>query len=606
MTDHDGRPDPLIVHSVVDIATVLRTEANADAWSMANLFMPDTSDRAALGTLELALIADLDVLGDTCLRPHSRLDRAEELVRAHIARRVPPSGLARLASHTEDWAAVEHGRIRPLRVLSQRYVEDVDFYENRVAAQLVDRLGEHLSRRIHELGTLAEGFMDLSEYEQALRTRQSWRRLDRVARLVAQAISDTSASAGAINENLDRLLNVRARLRALLSSPVLKNANRRARLPTRLMRTNLFTSDRRYRRVGALWEQWTVQNARESERRQAADSDFPSAYRAYIGAMSLRALAVLGYVPQNATQISGHDTTVQLTGPAGELTWSIVAGDVVTLAAGNKVLVRVIPTELDLSAAVPEPVRAERLDQINRTPGPAIIAYPGLRADRAAQSPSLRQRLHPVGFGSGVCVVPINPLEIEGEERMARALRWTVQGLRFTGEYPPEVQLLAPPRLTDSAWFRLAGRQRIAILRNPSAEERAAYDPSTETRQPRTRDDDALDTALALFKLFETCPCCHTRNDLQARDRDTFQCTCKVCGTIWGTRVCGPCGKRYPILWPRNTVIDQTNGDRLDMTAGADVLSLPCADQHITPGSRYRCPWCNRCSGQPNCGCHTA
>ncbi|USX56242.1 hypothetical protein [Lentzea sp. HUAS12] len=606
MTDRDGRPDPLIVHSVVDIARILRAEGNPVSWSAANLFVPDTSERTALGELDLAVISELDVLGDTCLRPHNRLDRAEELVRSDVARRVPPSGLARLASHTEDWAAVEHGRIRPLRVLSQRYVEDVDFYENRVAAQLVDRLGEHLTRRIHELSTLAEGLLDLSEYEQALRTRQSWRRLDRVARLVARAISDTSASAGAINENLDRLLSARARLRALLSTPVLRSANRRARLPTRLMRTNLFTSDRRYRRIGALWERWAVQNTRESARRQAANSEFPRAYRDYVTAMSLRALAVLGYVPQDATPISGHSTTVRLSGPAGELTWSIAVGGVVTLAAGNEVLVRVIPTELDLSAAVPEPVRAEWLDQINRTPEPAIIAYPGLRADRAALSPSLRQRLHPVGFGSGVCVVPINPLEIEGEERMARALRWTVQGLRFTKEYPPEVQLQAPPHLANGAWFRLAGRQRIAILRNPSAEERAALDPSTETRQPRTRDDDSLDTALALFKLFETCPCCHTRNDVQARDRDTFQCTCQVCGTVWGTRVCGPCSKRYPILWPRNTVIDQTNGDRLDMTAGADVLSLPCADQHIAPGSRYRCPWCHRCGGQPNCGCHTA
>jgi Domain of unknown function (DUF2357) len=606
MTDHDGRPDPLIVHSVVDIARILRADAKADVWSTANLFLPDTSERAALGTLELALISDLDVLSDTCVRPHNRLDRAEELVRADVARRVPPSGLARLASHAEDWAAVEHGRIRPLRVLSQRYVEDVDFYENRVAAQLVDRLSEHLTRRIHELSTLADGLMDLSEYDQALRTRQSWRRLDRVARLVARAISDTSASAGAIDESLDRLLSSRARLRALLSSPVLRGANRRARLPTRLMRTNLFTSDRRYRRIGALWEQWAVQNTRESERREAADNGFPSAYRDYVTAMSLRALAVLGYVPRNPAQIVELETTVRLTGPAGELTWSRSTDGVVTLATSGTVLVRVIPTEVNLSAPVPEPVRTELLDRTHRTEGPAIIAYPGLRADRAAQLPSLRQRLHPVGFGSGVCVVPINPLEIEGEERMARALRWTVQGLRFTEEYPPELQVLAPSHLTDSAWFRLAGRQRIAILRNPSAEERAVYDASTDTRQPRTRDDDSLDTALALFKLFETCPCCHTRNDLQARDRDTFQCTCKACGTVWGTRVCGPCGKRYPILWSRNTVIDQTNGDRLDMTAGADVLSLPCADQHIAPGSRYRCPWCHRCGGQPTCGCHTA
>ncbi|WP_431727321.1 flavin reductase family protein [Verrucosispora sp. TAA-831] len=51
---------------------------------------------------------------------------------------------------------MEHGQIHPLRLASMRYREHLDSYENRVAAQLVDRLREHLSRRIRELTTLAD------------------------------------------------------------------------------------------------------------------------------------------------------------------------------------------------------------------------------------------------------------------------------------------------------------------------------------------------------------------------------------------------------------------------------------------------------------------
>ncbi|GAA3300800.1 hypothetical protein GCM10020218_093310 [Dactylosporangium vinaceum] len=94
------------------------------------MFVPDASRHAELSSLENAVLNGLDVLTDVCLRPHDRLDRVDELVRVDLARRVPPAGLIRLAGHTEDWAGVEHGRIQPQRVLSQRFAEHVDFYEN--------------------------------------------------------------------------------------------------------------------------------------------------------------------------------------------------------------------------------------------------------------------------------------------------------------------------------------------------------------------------------------------------------------------------------------------------------------------------------------------
>ncbi len=57
---------------------------------------------------------------------------------------------------------------------------------------------------------------------------------------------------------------------------MLRRANRRVPVPIRLMRTNLFLGDGRYRQVGAPWELWAVQSVMAGVR--SAGRAFPEAY----------------------------------------------------------------------------------------------------------------------------------------------------------------------------------------------------------------------------------------------------------------------------------------------------------------------------------------
>ncbi|MEV4715028.1 DUF2357 domain-containing protein [Micromonospora sp. NPDC049374] len=610
MADRPGAPDPLVVSTVIDVARALTRNMTLGTWLADNMFVPDASHHAELSPFERAVLDGLDVLADVCLRPHDRLDRVNELVRADLARRVPPAGLAHLAGHTEDWAGVEHGRIMPLRVLSQRFAEDVDFYENRVAAQLVDRLGEHLTRRIRELTTLADGLADLDEYNRALRYARSWRRLDRVARLVAKAVSDTTASALAITETLDVFRRARARLAALQRSPVLRRANRRVPVPIRLMRTNLFLGDGRYRQVGALWELWAVHESSVLAGVKSAERAFPEAYTHYIAALSLRALAILGYRPDDpAEALPVVGSTVLLSGPAGSVTWSMAEDGTLRVAADGRHLARLAPVDDDLGQPAAGQARAAALGmQAN----PTIVVYPGIRAARAALPSATGRLVHPAGFGALPCLVPVTPLEIEGEERLARALRWVLQGRRFVAEYPPAAELTASVPKSSDGWWYPAGPRRIAVTRRPSMDEVEALVHATTGRErdPRStasslpRAMAAVERAAQSFDLFETCPVCHSNlTEFEPRDRNTFQCRCEVCSTGWGTRICGSCGKAYPVLWLRNVLPDGTSGDRLDVTAGADLLAVPCVDGSRAPGARFRCFWCHACPGHPGCGC---
>ncbi|GIJ30529.1 hypothetical protein Vqi01_56910 [Micromonospora qiuiae] len=209
--------------------------------------------------------------------------------------------------------------------------------------------------------------------------------------------------------------------------------------------------------------------------------------------------------------------------------------------------------------------------------------------------------------------MPISPLEVEGEERLGRALRWTLQGRWFSHGYPPAGG--AARWGADAAGEELAapgGRRARLLLRRPTPEERSHllreavdrhHGPSRDSQLLPAELTATLDAAGAAFGRFDTCPLCEEPGArLHMRDRDTFHARCGNCEAIWGSRVCC-CGARYPVLWPHNAIIDTTNGDRVDRTAGADVLAMPCTAAESVPGSRFRCPECRECAGRPGCTC---
>ncbi|WP_280246050.1 hypothetical protein, partial [Nocardia abscessus] len=358
--DHEGKPDLLVTASVVALADRLAGEPVTD-WVSQSVFVPDASARAVLTELDVTITETLGMLADVCARPQDRLDHTTELVRAGLARRVPPRGLTRLASHTADWAGIEYGTVHPLRLLTIRYTADVDFYENRVAAQLVDRLSSYVNRRLAELHVLAAGLADLDEYNQALGRRQSWRAQWRIAQLVSDVMADHRSSVAVVAQSIETLTKLRDSLGMLKGTPLLRRANRRIRLPMRLMRTNLFVQERRYRKVGQLWEGWATHETTAVEWQKQAEARFAAAYGSYVMIMTVRSLTVLGYALE-----SGGTHSVRLRRHGEELTVSSGVEGTVTISTERGALARLLPITVDLSAAVPDHVRAQWVSYLSR------------------------------------------------------------------------------------------------------------------------------------------------------------------------------------------------------------------------------------------------
>lgn len=594
-----AEPDLFVMAAVIDLARRLYAAetTGADA-SDTPVLTPISERHTNLNDLDLAIEDDLDALVAVCSHPTDRLGIEHVLVRADEARRVPVEGLVRLASRTEEWLGRDAaGEVLPARLLTVRFDEAYDYFENRMAAQLVDRLRRYLAGRLRDLGTLERHAAGLDRYEQALGGAQSYWKRRRLSILLGEAAADSAVHAASISAACERLRSLERRLNQLRGSPLYRRANRRATIPFRLPRTNLLTRDLRYRRTAALWEAWALGETGTVAWHREARADFDSAYASFTAATTGRALEVL-----NLDAVC-PDRTVDADGP------------LVEIRSQGTVVARVITVPIDLAA---DPAAAERFATVRSTPN--VLAYPGLRSGREHLPQDLRADVHRTGpphRGSTLTgVVPVSPLEIESTERLARALRWAIWAPFLTDSYPQRID--SPPwwRLRPHPWIE-AETGGLRLLRPPSDAEKAALADeiaSADAARPRRRGERrqpdaaavmaALDRAVALLGRVATCPICRgdsaVRFEARAQD-NTFHCRCGDCNGQWGLRRCGACDQRFPVLWAHGAkpapIADE---DALDEAFGSDIAALPCPE--TSDWSRFQCPWCGVCQAGPGCG----
>jgi Domain of unknown function (DUF2357) len=569
-------PAVMIIGSVTHVARELSRAPDIDGYLSTPLLISDIAGYAASTSLDDAMTKYLPALSAVCARPHDRLAVEHILVRASQGRRVPTAGIVRLASHSEEWAGVQFGEVMPEKLLAQQYAEDFDFYENRIAAQLVDHLRRYLAQRIGDLNRLRRHLAALDHYERALHDghQSHWAR-KRLANLLEEAAEAADGQSPSVANTLKQLSEWQATANRLRGTRVYLSANRRISIPVRLRRTNLLSRDRRYYETAQLWEEWGLRRSAESDTLQVQQRDFPGAYCAYLLAIAIRACAILGFTTTvGAAAPAPGGPSVEIRADVGARLWLECSADqdrgLIELSTAEGPVARIVVLPEDLTGGESPAETRQALEAVTRHAGnavPTIIVYPGEAAERKELPPDLRRMAHwagPFPPGSGVPrallgVVPITPLELESTERLARALRWAWYPARALGSY---------------------------------------------------RSAEQWDHSGAVIRQIATCPLSGQRElvSFEARDMNTFHCRCE-CGAQWGTRICGSCHETFPVLWAGSSVGSPSpgdedpyaTGDQVDVAFGSEILALPCP--YFADWTRFRCPWCGICQGSPSCRC---
>lgn len=449
-----GLPDELEVDSVCAIGERLKELMHSGGgwleWSEVVPLAPGISGQLDLLPLD-RLIQEPGILGAlqaVCSRPRTYLHVEIERTPVSRARRIPPAAASYLAGHTEDWDRPLLRGILPKRVLAEVRHDQVDIYENRVVARLIDNLIAHLTRRVQLVRRLLKVFKEKEDYSRSV--GGTYQRSRRISELWGQSVEAGEGRKRA-ESVLKELESLRYRLMGLLGSPLYEGVPRRAQVSTTLKSTNVLSSDQDYRRIAELWREWAQSAGGRTLSPEEAQADAQRLCRgldAFAMLLAVRALSSLGYEPTDAVleHPIKRGAALRLQGNGLKLTLEWSSDGVIGIREGEREL-RVVALAVNLQSGQDERVR-ESLRRIKaatqEVKGRGLLVLL-LAADdeRTALEAEVAGSLHTVGndprhaLSGGGCL-PVSPWELGSTERIARALRSFLLSPRFLN-YPFQV-----------------------------------------------------------------------------------------------------------------------------------------------------------------------
>ncbi len=282
----------------------------------AGFLLPET----LLSQLELLPFdqAIAEVLSKGHLQEIARKPRTELVYQQHLlpisrAKRLSSSAHRHLAAHSECWQSRTFNGIIPKSVLALESEDQLDIYENRVYAKLLDHLEVYLARRCRDVKKLADLY-DKFEREVQNKNQSSlyYQLRENICQLWGEGFSGSADTVDAMAANSSTTINVLGRLlktvRQLKQSSVYLQCGRGSIIRSKINLTNVLLHDPHYRHVTRLWHDWVDCSVKAKQtpadiyqRNQSRTKD----YLEYCQGLVKRALNELGFEQQAQTFVRG-------------------------------------------------------------------------------------------------------------------------------------------------------------------------------------------------------------------------------------------------------------------------------------------------------------
>lgn len=613
---------------------------------------PRLSEELHLFDLEKELKERLVHLQTVCQSPREQLETVTERVPVGRARKLSSRASEHLAAHPEDWEHRSLFALVPRHVLSEMPEENLNIYENRVAARLIDRLERYLRMRIRRVRTLQKTLQVAHDFTSDVRNGSPVF-IERVTRLWGEAFElDTGEEMRNAQDTLETLLRLRKSLQRLHRSKLYDAVPRTAPVEDQLEPTNLLTEHQHYRHVGLLWRHLlqTEEGAPEPNEHHQKMQGLAQAYEAFTLMLVCRTLYDRGFVPDssaNSSSLRRGQAGLRLLKEAHpdatviRVRWT--EEGFITLKSPNWGTPLQFTPLPGYAAALPSPfppfwdgITANHQRGDDASPGESVrvLVHPGSRDENeppatgtgaATSSTDSRSRREADGHandeksknnpgghtGMVSPAVQVSPQDILSQERIGQTVHKWLDGSRFL-RYPLSMASRRPMRqfLLESGDWTSEGTEprEIFVHRMPSAEEEARLEEKIDAKKAELERDgqvspfvsmvdehrERLEMLFSELAWLRTCPICNSITSprlFEARDH-TFACMCQMRGCEWGLNLCGECSRPYPYVIPPGFqgAIDQT-----EEPASADQLIRHFGRDLITPtgaNGDVTCPFC--------------
>jgi hypothetical protein len=400
------------------------------------------------GTLEKRIQDLLGYLEAVCVKPKAFLKSELETVPVAKTRRIPWRSVSYLLSHTEDWESSFLGKITPKRILNETIHDQLDIYENRVAARLIDNLQCYLSRRTRQVYKLVRILQDKQDYSKSI--GGTYFRINRLLELWGKSLNNSQGIEVA-TDILNKLDMLRFRIMRLKNTPLYSNVSRNYYISSTLKSTNILKNDQDYSRVVLLWEEWVKENRTTEKQPSEIYSDrqeLCQGINSFAMLLIIRSLNEIGFSLRDESwqvpvRIPGQ-WFCEKNGVSLSCFWR--EDGTIELKLDNKSMVY-LPLPVDLRASCYQKTVTEminlNLEEANAD-RKVIVLYSGVSDDLSLKS-GLNHVLNSIGNdptiegNSSIGFLPISPWDIVSTERVTRSLRWFFDNYLFNS-YPPHIK----------------------------------------------------------------------------------------------------------------------------------------------------------------------
>lgn len=584
-------PDDEVARAVFDVARPWLSGAMWGELVAASPVDPALASDAGLSGFEQRVIEKVVHLQQVCWDPRDQLKTVAELLPAHRVRRAAPDAERRLAAHSEDWANRSPIRVHPRRLRGLVPYEDLNLYENRVAARLRDRLDDHCAARVRSLRRRLAEIQALQDYTSDVKGGYRLRR--RVATLWADATDgdDAHARVTALKTTIGELERLQRKLLRLRDSPLYQGVPRTARTSGPLEATNLFTEHEHYREVGALWRELDSLQQRDALDPQHHHDRWQRlcvAFDTFVRLLLVRVLGQFGYAPQSPeVALTDDGPPVPLSGRRGVITLRSHSDGSLVLQCPRGAMLRVIPLPASLDQeGTPPRVFPQLLVPPDRQALAQAVVYLSNGRGDATDTRQLPTQHIAVG---------VSPSALLSEERVAHLVGSWLAGTTFAA-YPPTFEVSSVLRETIGAgptgWV-WTGPRSAALSQRPDKSEidlltvklstfaKGAVNKGEQNSRARAAKhlEEELVRARECISALHTCPVCMERaptRDFLPRDGSCFECKCQSCGASWRLNASGDDRPAYPVLdTPDVRRLAGLNGVDVVREVGRDLLSVP-------------------------------
>ena len=636
-------PPEVIAEGLADVAGRLPPPSEGwERWCAVSPVSSRASEQIAQQELEQEFDRLLRHLRQVCRQPRLHLDVQELRLPAGHAHRISPRAIAYLAGHNEDWEQRRLQSVLPRRILAAVNEDRYDIYENRVVARLLDHLADYLQHRIRSVRDWQQELREAADtYLQA--PGGTYRQERRLYTLLGE-FQEAEDHYQTASKTLEFLQGCLQHLDALKDSLLYRAVPVRADVGRSLRDTNILVNDPHYRQVVRLWRLWqkTVRTSRPTRQELYDDRQRICRYfDAFCALLLCRALKDLGWEqsdPRGPARPGAPSSHFYRTGALGQLpengvalTWEL-DGSLTLRRPNGKGRMHIVPLAQALTAQADETILSALHSELETSTARneqeedwTVLLYPTTPDERAALPTVWQLRFQTLGNeplrgeGAGLGIIPVSPLSVSSQERVARALQWWLTQKHWL-LYPPRVDCSTrlPPQLgLPGNWLAVAeDRKGLSVLAVPPAAGQQHWTAWLESQGPARHGNQSgagrlaapllaelkakLPEALRRLETLQVCPACGDENaSLEPGERDSFRCRCRGCKCCWGLRVCIHCGQRYPFLQLGVRVMPPEPTTSwvgwVDRCLGRDVMAIPCLR---SPQTDYICPSCGVCGAR--------